>query len=208
MEELETGKDKIKKICEILKEETLEPAKQEANQIIEAAEKEAARIIAEAEEKKIEIIKEGQREREKEKILFQSTLAQAGRQAISALKQEIEDKLFNKELVSWVEKSTSDPKIASELITALVQAVEKEGISSDFSAVIPKQISVEKVNSLIGQEILKKLRDKNVVVGEFAGGVQIKLHDKKMVLDLSDEAIKDLISKYTRKEFRKILFAE
>ena len=37
MKGLETGKDKIQKICDALRKETLEPAKQEAREIVEKA---------------------------------------------------------------------------------------------------------------------------------------------------------------------------
>lgn len=55
MKSLETGKDKIQKICDALKKETLEPAKQEAREVIENARLQAAEIVTaakkEAEEK-------------------------------------------------------------------------------------------------------------------------------------------------------------
>ena len=39
------GQDKIKKICDQLREETLEPAKQEAEEMLENAKKQAEKII-------------------------------------------------------------------------------------------------------------------------------------------------------------------
>lgn len=206
MENLDTGKDKIKKICEILKNETLQPAKQEAQQILQVAEQEAHQIIRDAEEKAEEILNTAKIKREKEQELFRSALKQACRQALDALKQDIENKLFSEELSEWLQKNTVDPELSAKLITALVQAVEKEGISADFSALVPKQVPADKVNTVLGNEILEKLREKSVVVGEFMGGVQLKLHDKKLTLDLSDESLKELLGRYVRKDFRELLF--
>ena len=46
MKGFETGKDKVKKICDVLKKETLEPAKEEAERIIAAAKLRGKRIRA------------------------------------------------------------------------------------------------------------------------------------------------------------------
>lgn len=208
MNHTDTGKDKIRKICEVLREETLEPAKEEAQKIIEKATIESERILSQAQEKAQEIIKNGQEELEKKKKIFDTSLEQTFRQSLSALRSEIEENLFNKELSAWLEKTTSDPLIVSSLIQALVKALDKEGTSVDFSAYIPESVPAEKVTQLLGEQMVKKLREKKVVIGEFKGGAQIRMHDKKILLDLSDAALKDLVAGYTRKEFRKILFPE
>jgi V/A-type H+-transporting ATPase subunit E len=207
MDDLETGKDKIKKICEILKNESIEPAKQEAQRIIDEAGEHAHEMIREAEKKAVSIIEEGRKKMEKERALFNASLTQAGKQALENLRQEIEKSLFNKEISSFVEKTTSDEKVASSLIAALVNAIEKEGTSADFSALIPRSLPADKVNQLLAKDILEKLREKSVVIGDFMSGVQIKLHDKEMTLDLSDSALKELLGKYLRKDFRQFLFS-
>ena len=51
MKGLETGKDKIQKICDALRKETLEPAKQEAREIVENAHLKADEILQEAKKK-------------------------------------------------------------------------------------------------------------------------------------------------------------
>jgi V/A-type H+/Na+-transporting ATPase subunit E len=206
MDNLDTGKDKIKQICEILKNETIQPAKEEAQKIVEGAEQEARNIIRDAETKADNILQSAKSKITKERELFENSIAQACRQGIESLRQDIENKLFNSELTSWVTKHTADTHVASKLINALVAAVEKEGVSADFSAIIPKHVPSEKVNAILLRGILEKLREKSVVVGEFMGGVQLKLHDRKMTLDLSDEALKELIGQYIRKDFREILF--
>jgi V/A-type H+/Na+-transporting ATPase subunit E len=206
MENLDTGKDKIKKICEVLKNETLQPAKEEAQKILEIAEQEARNIIRDAESKAEDILQAAKSKMAKERELFESSMQQAYRQGEESLRQDIENKLFNSELISWISKQTADPHLAAKLINALVAALEKEGISADFSALIPPHVPAEKVNALLLKGILEKLREKSVVVGEFIGGVQSKLHDRKLTLDLSDEALKELIGQYVRKDFRRILF--
>lgn len=206
MDNLETGKDKIKKICDALKNEAVEPAKEEAKQILENAQQEAHQIIKDAEGKAEEIIQRAHEKISQERELFETALKEAGKQVIVFLRQEIEKKLFNESLSDWIEKQVADPKIDAKLITVLIEAIEKEGLSSQFSALIPEKIPVDQVNAQLIKNILDKLREKSVVVGNFTGGVKLKLHDRNLTLDLSDQALKELVGQYVRKDFRKIIF--
>ncbi|NGX55422.1 MAG: V-type proton ATPase subunit E [Chlamydiae bacterium] len=206
MDNLETGKDKIKKICEILRDETIEPAKLEAQKVLEQAQQKAEEIVAEGQKKASELLAAAKEQREKDQKLFKSSLKQASEQAMEGLRQNIEGKLFNEGLSDWVESHTADPKVAAALITALVQAIEKEGSSADFSALIPKAVPAEKVNAHLTKQILTKLHEEGMITGDFLGGVQIKMHDRKLTLDLSDTAIQELLEKYIRKEFHALLF--
>lgn len=206
MENLETGKEKIKQICEILKNESLQPAKEEAQKIVEQAQQEARAIMRSAEEKAEKSLAAAKLKAAKERELFESSIEQACRQGLERLRQDIENKLFNTELSGWLKGQSLDPNLAAKLINALVAAIEKEGTSANFSALIPAQIPAEKVNALLIKGVLDKLREHSVVVGELAGGVQLKLHDERMTLDISDVALKELIGHYIRKDFREILF--
>lgn len=208
MENLESGKEKIRKICDILKNETLKPAKEEAEKMVEVAEQEARNIISDAEAKAEALLREAKAKMAKERELFEHSIALGCRQALELLRQDIEDKLFNKELGSWLARQTADPEIGARLVNVLVQAIEKEGISADFTALVAKQLPSDKINALLLQDVVDHLREKGVVPGTFVGGAQIVLHDKKMTLDLSNEALKELIAPYLRKDFRMLLFQE
>ena len=50
MKSLEKGEEKIQKICDVLRRETLEPAQLEAEGVIEQAKEKAAGIVREAEQ--------------------------------------------------------------------------------------------------------------------------------------------------------------
>jgi len=207
MKGLESGKDKVKKICEVLKKETLEPAKREAEEILQQAHAEAERIIAEAQAQAKNVGADAKKEIERQRNVFQSSLNQACKQSLEFLKQEIENNLFNKELSSMLTKQTQDPKVLAELITAVVKAIEKEGIDSDLTAYVSSAVPAQVVNSLIAKEILSRLKEKGVVVGSMQGGVAIKLHKDNITLDITDSALKELVSQYIRKDFRDMLFA-
>lgn len=208
MNTLETGKDKIQKICEILKNETLDPAKVEAARIIEEAEEESKKIIREAEEKKERILKEAATQIENERQVFNASLVAAAKQAQEELRQQIQKKLFNKELVSIADAMTADPQVLALLINTIVEAIAKEGVETNLSAYIAKKIPPEKVNALLAKDVVAKLREHGVLQLDILGGVQIKLHREKVVLDLSNHAIVELLNTYLRKDFRAYLFNE
>ena len=206
MKGIETGKDKVKKICEVLKRETLEPAKKEAAEIIQEAEIEAAMIVKAARHESERMIEEARQEIERQKNIFQSSLNQACKQSIQALKLNIEEKLFNQELHRQIVKQMLDPKALSQLITAVVKAVEKEGIDANLSVYVPAAVPARAVNALLINEILEKLKEKSVLIGTMAGGIEVKLHKDNITIDISDVALKELVANYIRKDFREIVF--
>ncbi len=207
MKSLEKGQDKIQKICDKLRHETLEPAKKEALEILEEARKKAEGIKEEAERHAAQLIKQAKGQIEQERNVFYSSLQQSAKQTVEGLRQEIEHRLFNEELQQVLERQLADPKIIADIINGIVKAIEKEGLATDISAVIPRIVSAEDVNALLLEGIRKRLQNKPLELGSFAGGAQVKLHGKKMTLDLSDQAIKELLANYVRKDFRKLIFS-
>lgn len=206
MKTLDTDQDKIKKICEALRKDTLEPAEKEALKIIEEAQDEAKKIILDAEAEAEKIVKRAQAEMEQERSVFLSSLAQAGKQSLETIRQEIQNKLFNPELEKLVGKTSSDPKVISSLIEAMAKAIEKQGIGTDLLAYIPKEISPQAVTALLHESVINQLKNHAVEVGSFKGGAQIRLADKKMTLDMSAETLKDLIATFISKDFRKFIY--
>lgn len=203
---METGKDKVKKICEILRRETLEPAMGEAQSILEEAHAKAALIIEEARHKAAQIMLETEKELEKKQAIFKASLQQGARQSIEWLKQEIEGRLFNQNLAEILTKSTTSPQVIADLISAVVKAVEDEGLETDLSAVIPSVVDARVVNELLGKKIVEKLKEKSVLIGTMKGGVEVKLHKDKITVDISESALLELMTRYIRKDFHKFFF--
>ena len=72
MKGLETGKNKIQKICDVLRKETLEPAKQEAAEIVENAHIAASKILVDAQKKGQELLSLAEKEIAEKKKVFES----------------------------------------------------------------------------------------------------------------------------------------
>ncbi len=203
---IDTARGKIQKICDVLKNETIEPAKQEAKEIIENAQIQAKEIIEKANNKAKEIIEKSKEEKEKQQKVFESALSLAKKQAIDSLKVEIEQKLFDKSLSELIVKASADIKVLSNMITSIVKVIEENGIDTDIMAFIPKTASKKEINELIGKTILENLKGKSVEIGDFGGGVKISLKDNNITIDMSDDALFHIIAKYVRSDFRDIMF--
>ena len=206
MKGLESGKDKIQKICNALKKETLEPARQEAREIIENAHMQASQIVVEAEKKAKSISEETDKEIEEKKRVFQASLNLASRQGVEQLKQKIEKDLFSKELSDLVVEEMESPQLIAKLINRFIESSEEKGIEGEFSAFIPKEISPRAVNELLTSRVLGKLKDQTVVCSDFDGGAQIQIREKQITVDISDAVVRELISKYIRKDLRDLIF--
>ncbi len=206
MKGLETGKDKIQKICDILKSETLEPAKQEAREIVENARLQAAEIVKAAEIEAEQMRKTATQEMDERGKVFQASLQIACRQGLELLKQKIEEKLFDGQLSDLVLKEMADPKFIAHLIDSFMKSMEEKGIEEEFIAVIPKSISPRSINLLLGAQILEKLQNQTVVLGDFAGGVQIRMKERQITIDISDATVRELIAGYIRRDFREMIF--
>ena len=208
MKETLSGKNKIQQICDILKKETLEPARQEASEVIENAHMQAKEILEKA-QKEVEKMKlSAEKAIADQKKAFDASLSMASQQAIEILKQQIEKQFFRQELNQMVAKGQADLQIIVKLIEVIIQAIEKEGVNSDLTVAIGKQLDPRKVNELLAKDILAKLREKAVVLGGFAAGIEVKIHKEKITLDLTDQALTELLARFIRRDFRDFFFQE
>lgn len=206
MKTLDKGQDKIKKICDTLRSETLEPAKLQAAQIIEEARERAEHIVAEGKAEQQKIIAEAHASIEQERAIFYSSLEQAEKQTLESLRQKIEHKLFDKELESSLAEEMGDSKVIARLVDALVTALDRDGISNEFSAIIPATVSPAEVSRYLLDNVAKRLQEAPIPLGEFSGGAQIKLVDRRFTLDISDKALCEFLKGFVRKDFRKWVF--
>jgi V/A-type H+-transporting ATPase subunit E len=203
---IEKTSDRRQAICEKIRQESLEPAKQQAQEIIELAAREREHIRAAAKKEAEKIAEEAQKRLEEEKRIFESALEQAAKQTIAQVKQKLEQKLFNPALASFVSDEIGGAKQHAKLIEVLIHAIEKEGMATDLSVQVPKSIPPEEIVKYLDQKIIDRLKKGAIVVGDMQSGIRVRLEGKHMMLDLSDEALKQLVAGFVQKEFRKNFF--
>ena len=203
---IDTGKEKVKQICDILRRETLEPAKKNAEQIVHSAQTEAAQILYDAKVEAEKVRAKALEDMAKEKSVFQASLNQACKQSLESLKDSIENKLFDEELSLLLKKPLQEPRVIADLIQAVISALQKEGIDADLDVIIPRTITAEAINELLLSQIVDRLNNRSVSVGSIQGGIEVKIQKEHLTIDVTDTALKEMVSKYIRKDFREILF--
>lgn len=201
-----SAQDKLKQICDTLREETLKPAEEEAGSIVHNAREQAKRIVEEAKEEAQRIIRSAEEAADQTLKKGEAALIQAGKRSLENLKQAVETKIFKESLKEWLDGVAADPQVSAKLVRALVQAVETQGISGNLSACIGKHVSARAVNEVLGKEITSKLKEKSVSIGKFSGGAQLKVDERNWVLDISSEALLDLLTRFLQKDFREMIF--
>ncbi len=204
---IETGKDKIKRICDALRKETLEPAQKDAAEVIERAEAQAKEIVAAARQSVEAMKKDAAVEIEKKRNAFEGALRASAQKAIQSLKANIEEKLLQPALMALIRTKMQEPDVIGQLIDAIVLALKKEGTNADMSLYISSSVSVDAINARVSAKIIEQLREKSVLVAPFGGGIAVKLHKEKMTIELTDEAMCELVTQYIQKEFRALFFA-
>ncbi len=202
---MEKGREKMQEICHLLRRETIEPAKQEALEIVENAQTEAEKIVETAKQRIEELNKEQEQKRAQKEKAFRASLSLAAKQALAELRQTLEEKLFRENLREEIEKVVGTKEVLVSCIEALLKIAQREEGGEDFSLVLP-----EKEKELLLREMarkgLAKWEEKMIFIEGTKGGVQLKLEKKRVTLDMSEEALFDLLSRYMRSDFKEFIF--
>ena len=201
-----TGEEKIQKICDALKKQTIEPAKANAQEILENAKLEAKNILEQANKEAKQILIHASEDIENKNIQALSSLKLSYKKVIDQLKQEIENNFFVNNLKVLVEKKASNTSYIATCINTVLKAIEKEGIDTNIEIYLPTGVSKEDIKKELLSDVLEKLKDDKFISGDFSGGAKIKLLDQKITLDISDTELTSLISNYIRKDFRETIF--
>ncbi len=208
MKGLEDGRVKVQRICEDLKREVLEPAQHDAQKILENAREQSGKIIAAARSEADKILQDALAEMERRRAIFDISLKQASRHGLDALRSKIESQLFHPQLSLLIEKGFDSSIGLARLITVVINAIEKEGLDTDMSVAVSSKIPAREVNELLAKSVIEKLKEQSVLLDSIKGGVKIKLVDEQLTIDISTEAIQELVINYIRSDFRDYIFQD
>lgn len=203
---MQTGKEKVDRICQLLKEETLKPAQEEAKNILDSARQKADEIVLQAENKKKQILSDLDQEIEQKQKIFDSSLNLSCRNAYQKVRESLEKNLFSEDLQKMIQEEVSNTQVMTDFVKAIVEAIDKEGLSTDLEVFIPKKVNRDEFVKELINRFKDKLQKEKVIDQDFAAGVKVKMVDQKITIDLSDQALKELIASFLQKEFRQIVF--
>ena len=208
MEKRGTGDQRLAAICQMIRNETLDPAKEEAEEIKHSAERDAARIRAEAKCQAERMLHDARTLLREEREAFDASIEQASRQVLSLLREKIEKTLFNSALDHYLSTELYDETKTTELLDLIIKQIQIEGLGGDLAIWLGNHLSKEKVISALSQEAVKKISAQAVFVGTHDVGVIVKIVDRHLALEITPEALKEMMSAFLRPDFRTVLFKE
>lgn len=208
MEKRGTGDERLAAICQMIRNDTLDPAKEEAENITHAAERDAARIRAEAKQQAERMLQDARTLIREEREMFDASLDQASRQVVALLKEKIEQSLFNPTLDSYLSSEFKSEQKTAALLDLLIQQLQSEGIQGDLAVWLGNHLSKEEVIKHLGQEAIKKISKEALQIGTHNYGFILKIINRHLLIDITPEALKEMLSTFLRPEFRAFLFKE
>ena len=209
MTEIATASEnRLAKICETIRQEALLPGQLQAKKIEETARHDAEHILKKAKEEAKAILDAAYKEVARHKQIVESSLEQASRQVIDHLKENIEQKMFQPELLSWVQAQMNTPEATNKLVDVLVDAISREGTATDLAIELPKKLSGNAIIAQLTDKFTKELGKNPIQFGSLSGGVLLKLQKGRVQIEVTDTVITELLSSYLRKDFRRYIFGQ
>jgi len=202
-----SGDERLAAICQVVRNETLDPALREAEEIRLEAEHEANKIIENARKEADRLLHETKREIEAKQASFSSALEQATRQTLDLIRQQIEKELFSPQLTALLEEEFKGEKKNAHLLDLIIENLQKEGLEGNLGVWLGKKLSKEKIAKELAKASLKAIPKDGLSISEHSYGLIVKVIDKHISIEITPESIRDLIAGFLRAEFRTLLYA-
>lgn len=196
----------LKELIEKIQQEGIKAAEEKARQIESRAQESAAQALKRAKDEAERIILEAKEKAKKTEDASKASIAQAGRNLLISLRQEI-GALLNKIIVSSAGQELSGNELAKILHSLIIEAVKKDtaGIVISVSKEDVEKIEKEVLSGL-KEEIKKGISLK--AKEDIASGFLISFDAGKSHFDFTDEALASYISQYLKPELGKLLKGE
>jgi V/A-type H+-transporting ATPase subunit E len=202
-----SGDERLAAICQVVRNETLDPALREAEEIRLEAEREANTIIENARKEAERLLHETKRELEAKQASFSSALEQATRQTLDLIRQQIEKELFSPQFTALLEEEFKSEKKSAHLLDLIIENLQQEGLEGNLGVWLGKKLAKEKVAKELAKASLKAIPKDGLHISDHYYGLIVKLVDKHISIEITPESIRDLIASFLRAEFRNLLYA-
>lgn len=200
--------NKLQKLTEQLYEEGLSKGRNDADKLVAEAQAKAKAIVAEAQAEAKAIVEKAQKQAEE---LTQNTMTEislAGRQAVAALKSEINTMVVAQTASKAVAEATMDAAFVKDMLLAV--AKNWNGSSTDvvsLSALLPeeKKAALDSVFVAAAKELLAAGVEVSYGKG-VKSGFKIGPKDGGYYISFSDEDFDALLGEYLREKVSNLLY--
>ena len=210
----------VEGLIERLRYEGVASGRREAERIVEEAQRRANDIIDKAELDADKIRQDAQRAVEHLKVSAKEALEVAARDTLITLKTQLTNR-FAQEVKRLVSEQMHSEELLRRLILEVTgQAAERIGEEDQLEILLPQDVrGLESLRrdpeELAGGELTRFVQAlseecfrKGVTFGEMegrSGGIKIRLEDKAMTIDLTDQAVAALLLEHLQPRFRALL---
>lgn len=200
--------NKLQELTDRLYQEGLSKGRKEAELLLENAREEAGKIVEQARKEAESIRSAAEKDAADTRTMVEGDLKMASAQAISALRQQVEDMIIAKAVSKPVNAALSDEGFVKDLILMVVRAfnaANPDGIGLDV--ILPAAAQKELVQAF-SEEAARTLTE-GVEIKTAKGltnGFKIGSKDEGYQISFTGDDFTRLIGEYLRPASRKILF--
>ncbi len=199
--------NRMQDISEYLKSKVIDPAETEKKRILEDAEAERKKILDDARAEAEKIIDDAKKEADKQKSALDSALHIASRQAVDSLKLALEKEVLKQSIEEPVGDILSAEAVMKECLNQIIEIY----LNSDSEAVdlvLSRELH-QKLSDYLKDQIREKAASTVTLSSEtIPSGFSVKLSDKQLEYDFSQESLVELLSQFLRPELREYLFSK
>ena len=202
--------NKLQELTDRLYEEGLSKGRQEADQLLAKARQEAQDIVAKAQAEAQSIRDAAEKDAAETRTMVEGDLKMASTQAVSALRQQVEEMVVTKAVAQPVGAALSDGKFVQELIATVVKAFDASNPDGKGLEVLLPTKAQNELEQAFGNEVVKSL-SKGIEVKNVKGlanGFRIGPKDGGYRLSFTADDFTGLVAEYLRPATKKILFGK
>ena len=186
----------VQGLLEKIHNDGIAKAQQERETIIAEARKEAARIVADAKTQAEELTRKAQTEVQAGQAKADAAIRQAARDAVIALKADLQNKL--KTAVRSCIGEAMTPDVMKQIILKMAEAYGKDAdAASSLEILLPKK-EQDQAEAFLKARLLAELKAEPSIrlTNEFHSGLQISFRDSEVYFDFSDDALADVLCRF------------
>jgi V/A-type H+/Na+-transporting ATPase subunit E len=208
--------DGVEALISKIRDDGVEAARREAEQLLESARREATKLVADARAEAEQLHREARKNIESEKAAAEGALALAARDTRVQLEERVLD-AFERWVKRLVSDFLSDPENVRALVLVLAgravdefvqdrdrQILANEALFSDAEANPELMDRTRRAVLGLSGDVLREGIEL-VPSSEIEGGARVRLVDERLELDLNPDTISQLMLRHMLPRFRGIL---
>ena len=192
----------VQELIDRLHEEGIKSGREESETILREAKKEAARILDEAKREAETLKAESHAKVEAERTAAHEMLQAAGRDAILTLREQLMMQ-FEHHIKNVVDAKLSETSFLEKMILAITEQAASRGETPELSV---GTLGMEKAEAdTFIEALMAKELAQGITITPYGGrGIRLKIEGGDVVIDLSREALSELIFRLLTPRYRAI----